>query len=63
MQKWVEQRYGKTNIGWPWVLTRLVVGLSPDDLDGRDLGSLSPDEDAAALALLKQALREVVPAL
>lgn len=57
---WTRARYGDTNIGWPWVLIRLTLDTPRTDLDGRDLGSLSPHEDKAALDLLAEALREVV---
>jgi hypothetical protein len=63
MTSWAQAQYGETNIGWPWVLVRIVLGTSRDTLEGRDLDALSPEEDAAALALLHEALREAVKAL
>jgi len=60
LQEWAQDRYGETNIGWPWVILRLAVGTSSDVLEGRDLGPLTAEEDEAALSLLRRALRDVV---
>lgn len=62
LNEWARSRYGETNSGWPWVLLRLSLGTPRDTLDGRDLGDLTPEEDAAAVAMLRQALSEVVAA-
>lgn len=60
LQAWAEARYGKSNIGWPWLLIRLTLGTPRDVLEGRDLGGLTDEEDADACALLQQALQELV---
>lgn len=59
LQAWAHERYGETNIGWPWALIRLTLNTPRDVLEGRDLGNLTPEEDQEALALLRQALRDV----
>lgn len=60
---WAQARYGETNIGWPWVLVRSTLGTPRGALEGRDLGDLTPAEDEAALALLREALSDAVEAL
>lgn len=60
LRDWTHARYGDTSIGWPWVLLRLSLGTSPEDPEWRDLGDLTAEEDRSALALLRQALSDVV---
>lgn len=61
LHEWAQERYGATNIGWPWVLVRLTLGIPHEVLEGHDLGNLTEKQDKAAIALLEEALREVVP--
>jgi hypothetical protein len=63
LQAWAVERYGPTNIAWPWILIRLTVNTPRDAVEGRDLGELTPEEDRAALTLLKQALGDVAAGL
>lgn len=63
LQNWVDDRYGKTNIGWPWVLVRLALGIPREELVGPGVANLSPDDDRAAREMLAQALRDLSAAV
>lgn len=63
LQAWAIERYGATNIAWPWILVRLTVNTPRDAVERRDLGELTAEEDREALALLRQALGDVAASL
>ncbi|WP_145230572.1 hypothetical protein [Rudaeicoccus suwonensis] len=58
MQAWAVERFGKTNLGWPLILAHLVLHV-PHYVPGPGTGPFPQEVDRAAIALLRQALREV----
>jgi len=60
MQRWAEEHYGVTNIGWPSSLVYLATGRpTAAELWPERASELSVAEDQAARELLQQALDDI----
>ncbi|MEV8375858.1 hypothetical protein AB0P21_24185 [Kribbella sp. NPDC056861] len=58
MQSRVSERCNAGSLGWPWAL--LAEAIGHDARTPRDLGPLSPEQDALAIDLLVRELRAVL---